>query len=186
MSRQPAPFASINRSELVEMNDAVGDAVNGPIGGLGSKIVEHDHRGAVLREIVLERQDLAPVAQRALRQKTNLGQAVDHDALGLQPLNRLEYPLDRFAKLEIGGVKQTLVVVRIKYAFGRDELEYFNVVANVPAVRPCAVPEFLLGFGEADIHPDLVGRGACQQELQRDRGLSATGTAFQQMKAVAG
>ena len=101
---QAAPFASINRSELVEMDDAVRNAVNGLIGGLGGEIVKHDHGGVVLGEVVLEREDLAAVAQGALGQKPDLGQAVDHDTIGLQPLNGLEYPLDRFAELEIGGV----------------------------------------------------------------------------------
>jgi len=60
---QAAPFASINRSKLVEMDDAVRNAVNGLIGGLGGEIVKHDHRGVVLGEVVFEREDLAAVQQ---------------------------------------------------------------------------------------------------------------------------
>jgi hypothetical protein len=41
-------------------------------------------------EVVFHSQDLAPVAQRALGQQANLGQAVDHDSLGLEPLNGLQ------------------------------------------------------------------------------------------------
>jgi hypothetical protein len=41
-------------------------------------------------EVVFQSQDLAPAAQRALGQQASLGQAVDHDSLGLEPLNGLQ------------------------------------------------------------------------------------------------
>jgi len=40
------------------------------------------------------------------------------DALGLEPLNGVEDPLDGFAELEIGGVKQALVLIRIEHGKG--------------------------------------------------------------------
>src|ERR1700676_4697729 len=183
---QAAPFASINRSELVEMDDAVRNAVNGLIGGLGGEIVKHEHGGVVLGEVVFEREDLAAVAQGALGQKPDLGQAVDHDTLGLQPLYGLEYPLDRFAELEIRGVKKALVLVRIKNAFGRDQLEYLDCIPDGPTVRPRAVPQLLLGFSKADVNPDFADLSARQQELQRDRCLAGAGATLQEVKAVAG
>jgi hypothetical protein len=51
---QPAPLAAVNRRELVEMNDAVRNAVDGPIGGFRRQVVEQDHCGIILREIVLQ------------------------------------------------------------------------------------------------------------------------------------
>src|SRR3979490_3217377 len=72
---QPTALAAIDRSEMIEMNDAVRDAVDGAVGGLGGEIVEHDDSGIVLGEVVLERENLAAVAQRALRQQADLRQA---------------------------------------------------------------------------------------------------------------
>ena len=43
--------------------------------------------------IMLERENLAPVAQRALRQQPDFREAVDDDALRLEPLDRIEDPL---------------------------------------------------------------------------------------------
>ena len=125
---QTAPLAAIDRRQLIEVNDAVGDAVHRPIGGLGGEIVEHDHGRVVLGEVVLERQDLPAIAQRALRQEADFRQAVDHHALGLEPLDGLEDALDGLAELEIGGIEQALVLIRIKHAFGRDQLEYLDGV----------------------------------------------------------
>ena len=43
----------------------------------------------------------------------------------------------------------------------------------------------MFGLGEADIDAGLARFGAGEQELQRDRGLSGTGTAFEQVQPVA-
>src|SRR5947199_4041932 len=102
---QAAALAAVDRGQLIEMNDAVGDAVNGPIGGLCGEIVEHDHGRVVLGEVVLERQYLAAISQRALRQQADFRQAVDHHPLRLEPLYRLEYAVDGLAELEIGGIE---------------------------------------------------------------------------------
>ena len=80
---QPPPFAAVDRRQLVEMDHAVRDAVNGAIGALGGEIVEHDDGRIMLREIMLQRENLPPVAQRALRQQTDFREAVDDDPLGL-------------------------------------------------------------------------------------------------------
>src|SRR5262249_7207156 len=40
---QPSPCAAVNRRELIEMNDAVRDAVYRAIKALGGEVVEHDH-----------------------------------------------------------------------------------------------------------------------------------------------
>ena len=87
---QPPPLGAVNRRELIEMDHAVRDAVHGAVVGLGGQVVEHEHGGIVLREIMLQREDLPPIAQRALRQQPDLGQAVDDHALGLQALDRFE------------------------------------------------------------------------------------------------
>src|SRR6266480_5622819 len=77
---QPSPLTSIDRGELIEVDYAMSDAVHGAIGALGGEIVEHDHSGIVLSKIVLQCEDLPAIAQRALRQKANLGQTVNHNA----------------------------------------------------------------------------------------------------------
>ncbi len=125
---------------------------------LGGQVVQHHDGGIVLGEIMLQREDLAAVAQRALRQQPDLRQAVDHDPLRLEPLDRFENALRGFAQLEVGRIQQALVVVRIEHAFRRDQLEDLDVIAERPAVRLRALAQLLVGFGEADIDAALAGR----------------------------
>ncbi len=90
-------------------------------------VQQHDRR-VVLCEIVLERKHLAPVAQRALRQQANFRQAVDDDANGLQPFDCLEHALDRFSELQIGGIKEALMLIGVENAVRWHQLEDFDVL----------------------------------------------------------
>ena len=111
-----------------------GDAVHRLVERLGGQVVEQQHGRAVAREIVLQRQDLAAVAQRALRQQADLGQAVEHDARGLGALDRLEDQLGGLAELEVGRIEQALLLVVVEQALGRHQLEDLDALASV---QPC-------------------------------------------------
>ena len=76
---QPAPLGAIFGRQLLEPDHAVRDAVHGLVVRLAGQVVEHQHGRAAAREIMLQRQDLAPIAQRALRQQPDFRQAVEHD-----------------------------------------------------------------------------------------------------------
>jgi hypothetical protein len=79
----PAALGAVFGGQFLQLDHAVGDAVHGLVVDVGGQVVEHQDRGAVLGEIVLQRQDLAAVAQRALGQQPDLRQAVDHHPLRL-------------------------------------------------------------------------------------------------------
>ena len=183
---QTPPLAAIDRRELVEMDDAVGDAVDGAIGALRRQVVEHDHGGIVPGKIVLEREDLAAVAQRALREQANFRQAVDHDPLRLQPFDRIEDAIDRLAKFEVGGIEQALMLVGIEHARRRRKLDDFDVLADRPAMRSRAVAQLDLGFGEAEVDSDLTGIGPADKKLQGNGGFTGPGTSLQEMQTIAG
>ena len=111
------------------------DAVHGLVGGFGGQIVEQQNRGAVLREIMLDRQDLPPVAQRALRQQADFGQAVEHHPVRLDALDSLENLLGGFAEFEVGGIEQALLLVGVEQAFRRQQFEYLDAIVQRPAMR---------------------------------------------------
>src|SRR5690348_8903908 len=182
----PPPLAAIGPRQLIEMDDAVRDAVHGAVNGLGGQIIEQHDRRLVAREIMLQREDLAPVAQRALRQKADLGQAVDDDALWLQPLDRGEDALNRLAELEVGGVEEALMLIRVEETFRRYQLHDLDIRAEGPAMRGGAVAQFLLGLGQADIHADLAGFRPRHQKLQGDRRLAGAGAPLEKVQPVAG
>ena len=127
---KPAPFAAIDRRQLIEVDHAVRNAVNGAVGALGGEIVEHDDSGIMLGEIMLQRQNLPPVAQRALRQQTDFRQAVDDDALRLDPLDAVEDALHGFAELEVGGIQQALMLIGVEHALRRHQLENLDVLGR--------------------------------------------------------
>ena len=59
------------------------DAVHRAICAIRREIMKNDDSRVVLGKVVLESKNLSPIAQRALRQKTDLGEAVDYDPRGL-------------------------------------------------------------------------------------------------------
>ena len=183
---KPAPFAAIDRRQLVEVDDAMRNAVNRAVGALGGEIVEHDDRGVMLSEIMLQRQNLPPVAQRALRQQTDFRETVDDDPLRLYPLDAVENALHGLAELEIGRIQQALVLIGIEHTLRRHQLENLDLRPDRPAMGPRAVTQFVFGLGEADIDSGFARFGAGEQELQRDRRLAGTGAALQQVQPVAG
>ena len=85
------------------MRNAVSDAMHSAVDALRSEVVQHDHRRAVLGEIVLEREDLPPIAQGALRKQTNLRQTVNNDALRANMLQGASWNLVGHELLIIAG-----------------------------------------------------------------------------------
>ena len=75
------------------------------------------------RKEVLERKNLAAITQRALRQKAQLGQAVDDDAVRVQRFHLVENEPDRLAELHLGGMKNGQLLARIQRRFRRNKLE---------------------------------------------------------------
>src|SRR5262245_15226292 len=78
------------------------------------------------------------------------------------------------------------MLIGVEDAFWRDEFEHLDPRTDRPAVRPRAVPQLVFGLRQADVDAGLVRCGASEQELQRDRGLTGTRSAFEQVEAIDG
>ena len=87
---------------FLEPDDPVGDAVNRLVRRFRGQIVQHDHRRAMTGEVMLDGEDLAPVAQRTLGQQANFREAVEHHARRLDALDSVEDLARGFAQLEVG------------------------------------------------------------------------------------
>src|SRR5262249_30264946 len=120
---QPSAFRAIVRRKLLEPEHALRHAVHRLVVHLGGEVVEEQHGRPPPREEVLERQDLTPIAQRALRQQADFGETVEDHAIGIVALKSLEDELRRFAKLEIGRVEQALLLFFVEQRLGRQQLE---------------------------------------------------------------
>ena len=126
---------------------------------VAGEIVEHHDRRAATRKVMLQRQHLPPVAQRALRKQPNLGQAVDDDPLGLVLLDRLENALGRFAELEVGRIEQALLLILVEQALRGDELVNPQRIVEFPTVGTCARTQLLLRLRQSDVQPALAQFG---------------------------
>jgi hypothetical protein len=121
-------------------------AVNGLVRGFGGKVVEHDHRGAIAGEIVLNGEDLPPVAQRALRQQADFREAVEDDAGRPGPLDGIENLLSRFAKFQVGRIQQALLLFWVEQALRGNQLEDIDVRPQRPAVRSRALTKLFFSL----------------------------------------
>src|SRR5579871_3951530 len=111
---QPAPIGPVFARQLLQRDDAMGNAVNGLVRGFARQIVEQQDSRTPAREIMLQREDLAAVAERTLRKQPDFGQAVDRQPLRLHLLECLEYALGRLTEFEIGGVEQALLLILVQ------------------------------------------------------------------------
>ena len=108
---QAPALAAVQRGQLLQGDHAVGDALQVTVGGLAGAIVQQQHGAAPPGEVLLQRQHLAPVAQRALGQQADLRQRVEHHPLGLDPVAHVEHRLGGLGQLDLGRVKQGVVAV---------------------------------------------------------------------------
>ena len=176
----PAPFRAVVGRQFFQADHAVGDAVHGLVEGFGGQVVQQQHRGVIAHEVMLDRQDLPAIAQRALREQADLRQAVDDHAGRLDPFDHLEDLPGGLAQLQVGGVQQALLVVSVEQAFGWSQFEDMDVVIQVPTVGLGALAQLALGFGQGDVQRRFAVFRTGLQKMQGDGGFTSAGFTFQQ------
>src|SRR3569833_1581158 len=135
---------------------------------------------------MLQREDLPSFVLCVLCFQPDLGLAVVVVVLWLHSLDRFENPGDRLAELEVRGIEQALVMIRVEYAVRRHQLEDLDRRVDLPAVRARAVAELLLRFGMRDVDPGLGSPIDAEEELECDGGLARAGAALEEVHACAG
>ena len=96
------PLCAIRRRQFLEPQHAVRHAVDGLVADVRRHVVEQQHRGAQICKIVLDRQNLPPIPQRALCQQPDLGKAVQHHPARLLAIDCRENLFGGLAEFEIG------------------------------------------------------------------------------------
>ncbi len=170
--RRSAPYSGVRCSSWMT---PCTDAVHGLVEGVGGQVVEQQHGRVMAGEIVLEREDLPPVAQRALGEQADLRQAVEHHPLRPDGLEAGEDGGGRFAELQFRRVQEGLLMVGVEQALRRHHLEDRQLRRQLPPVRGRAGPELLDGLRQRDVEALFALRGAFQQEAERDGGLAVPG-----------
>src|SRR6185503_4686171 len=149
---------------------------------VGRAIVEQQDGAVLGREMLLQREDLPPVAERLLREQSNLAERVEDDPVRIAPLNLVEQSLHRLAELDLAGMKERHVAAE-RALLDRLQLEDVDAVER-PAVRLGALAKLFLGLGQSDVEHALACAHALHEELQREGRLAGAGIAFDEVEPV--
>ena len=169
---------------LLEHDHAVRDALDVRVVIMRGEIVEQHHRAAAAIEILLQRQDLPPIAERASGQQPELGQRVDHHARRAETLDVGEHLLRRGGELHLGQMEH-----RRRLHPGSSASSDGMISRSVTPSRdqPCDCgdgAELFDGLRQRDVEDRLAAARAGPQELQRERRLARAGNAFEQVRAI--
>ncbi len=146
-------------------------------------IVEHDDGATPSHEKLLERENLAAVTERALREEAQLRQRIEHHPPGLAALDGLDDPTRRLVELDFRGRQHRELLVAFEFLLVGDQFDDLDAVER-PAVGLGAGLQFFLGLGERDIQTLLAGAYALEQELQCQRGLARARIAVNEIEAL--
>jgi hypothetical protein len=130
---------------------------------------------------MLEREDLAAIAHRRLRQQPQFGQAVDHHARRADLVDLGHDQAQGFAQFHFAGVQQRLFLIGAE-AVGGDHLGDADAVER-PAVALRDRAQLHLGFRERHVQGAFAPRCAFEREAQAEGGLAGAGRAFHQIEA---
>jgi hypothetical protein len=177
---QPPPRRSVQRRVALQLHDAVRHALELHVVHVRGAVVEEEDGDVTPGEELLQRQDLLPIAQRALREETDLRQRVEDDAVGLEPLDLGEEAFDRLPQLHFGGVEDRGLVFFETVL--TDELFVDVDVADVPPVRARHGSQFVARFRQRDVHRRLAVPHAFEEKLQPESRLADSRITLQQIR----
>ena len=146
-------------------------------------VVEEQHRAPAAGEELLQREDLAAIAQRIAREQTQFRHRVEHDAGRLDLVHFGEDRLRGFAELDLGRVKDGIALVGLEIPLGGNDFADLHA-REVPAMRGGDRAQFFLGLGKGDVEHRFAAGCSGAQELQCQRRLARTRNAFDDIKAV--
>ena len=72
---------------------------------------------------MLQRKNLTSITQGRLRKQPDFGEAIQDHPLRLDRLERFENPAGGFAEFQVRRIQQTLLLLIVEQALGRDQLE---------------------------------------------------------------
>ncbi len=182
---QPAPGGAVVGVVLLQADDGVGDALHLQVVLHGGHVVEQQHGALAAGEELLERQDLAPVAQGAAGQQPQFGQRVEDHPRGFYLVDVGQDLEGGFAELDLGRVEHGVLLVGLERV-GRGQHFTHLYACQVPAVRAGHAQQFVCRFGQGDVHDRFALGRALAQELHGDGGLAGAGGAFQQVEPIGG
>ena len=158
----------------------MGDRMQLQIPRFGRPVVQHQDGAVPAGKEMLQRKDLPAIAKRVLRQKTQLGQAVQDHARRIGPFDQLKDAAYRFAQFDLAWMEEGLFVIGAEFVFGHHFEDIDPVEGETMRLRDC--PQLVLGFGQGDVKPVIAGAAPFQQEPERQGRLARARRSLDKIK----
>ena len=155
---QPPALGAVLGIQLLEQDDAVRDALHLQVVVGRRHVVEQQHRALARREELLQRQNLAAIAQRVAGQQPQLRQRVEHHARRLAADRRRRGSACVVAASSISDGWNIVFCSSGSSAPPAGASSRIVDAVEPPAVRFGDGPELLLGFGQRDVQHRLAAR----------------------------
>ena len=150
----------------------------------GGHVVEQQHGAAAPAEELLQRQNLAPVAQRRAREQPQLGQRIEDHTRGLDLVDIGQDRQRLLRQLHLGRMEDRVLLLRLQRILGRQQLAHVDA-GQVPTVSLRHAAELLGRFRQRDVEHLLAARDTGEQELHGERRLAGARLPFEQVQTAA-
>ena len=172
---QPPALGAVLLDRLLQADHAVADAVQLQVARLRSLVVEQEHGAEPVREELLEREYLAAIAQRVLRQEAHLREAVEDDPGRRGMLDPRHDLVQGLAEFDLGRIEDRLLGVRVEAGFV-EQLEDLDAFER-PAVRGDDRLKLVRRLGQGDVEAPIAPGRAGEEEAQGECRLAGAGRA---------
>src|SRR4051794_17576662 len=150
----------------------------------GGSLIQQQYRTFPAHEELLQRQDLAPVAQRIAGQQPQLRKRIEHHSFRLDTLYLGGDELGGLRQLHLSRMQQCRLRVGGKLLFERRQLNDSNATER-PSVRRGYLQQLLCRFGKRHVEHLLAGPYSFEQKLQPKGRLAYPRITFNEIKTVA-
>ena len=122
---------------------------------MGREIVDQNDGALPTGKKILERKDLATIAQGALREQPHLGERVERNSARVRFHHSFENVLGRLVELHLGGMKQRHLLVGVEACFRWHELKDVDAFQR-PAVTGRDSAQFALALRQSNVKAALA------------------------------
>ena len=161
------------------------DALHLQVAPRAGEVVEQEHGTFAPPEELLQREELAPIAQRIAGKKAQLGKRIEGDPRGLQPVDVRQDRTGGLGELDLGGMKHRVLLGRLQAFLGGDELANGDA-GQVPCVGFGHGAQLLLGLRKRYVEDRLPVPRAFTEELHGQGSLPRAWYAFDEVEAIRG
>jgi len=181
--QQTAPLGAELGRFLLQRDDAVGQALDVGAGTVPGPVIE-EQRGAVSpRKVLLEGENLPPIAQGCLREEAQLGKRIESDPRRIYSIDSLKEHLGCLVELDLGRMEKRVLRFERKLLVNGGQLHDLDSIER-PAMGARDFLHFVACFRQANVENFLAGLCSRQQELQCQRRLAGAGLALNKKDAT--